>query len=135
MDPDPLTRAFVGAGWTLCLPRADSRDGRLSFHTGDGEMTPDAYGILAPPVSAPALIPDLIIVPLLAFDRRGGRLGQGAGCYDRTIAALRASGSPRVIGLAFAGQEVERVPMDDHDQRLDGILTDMGFIEVIHPPA
>ena len=71
-------------------------------------------------------------VPLLAFDRTGGRLGQGAGCYDRTIAALRAMGAVRVIGLAYAGQEVVRVPVGVHDQRLDGILTDTGYIEVVH---
>jgi len=74
--------------------------------------------------------PDLIIAPLLAFDRAGGRLGQGGGHYDRTIEALRARGPVFVIGLAYAGQEIEAVPCEPHDQRLDAILTEIGYIEV-----
>ena len=64
---------------------------------------------------------------MLAFDRFGGRLGQGAGCYDRTLADLRKAGSVFVIGLAYAGQEVERVPADARDQSLDAILTEIGY--------
>ena len=65
---------------------------------------------------------------MLAFDRRGGRLGQGGGYYDRTLAALRATAwPPAFVGLAYAGQEVERVPTDEHDQKLDAILTERGY--------
>jgi 5-formyltetrahydrofolate cyclo-ligase len=74
--------------------------------------------------------PNLIIAPLLGFDRRGGRLGQGAGHYDRTLADLRKDRPVFVLGLAYAGQEVEAVPIDAHDQRLDAILTETAFMEV-----
>ncbi len=131
LDPGPLSKALVADGWTLCLPRATDRGRPLVFHVAEGAFTPDAFGIPAPGPTSPRLTPDLVIVPLLAFDRAGGRLGQGVGCYDRTLAALRASGPVRVIGLAYAGQEVPRVPIDEYDQRLDGILTDTGFVEMV----
>ena len=131
LDPHLVIKAFVEMGWTPSLPRASDRESALSFHPADGTLTLDAFGIPAPLPILPPLIPALIIVPVLAFDRAGGRLGQGAGCYDRTIAVLRASGTVRAIGLAYAGQEVERVPTGEHDQPLDGILTDKGFIEVV----
>ena len=75
-------------------------------------------------------MPDIVFTPALAFDRRGGRLGQGGGYYDRTIAALRAVRPVLVIGLAYAAQELPEIPMDEHDQRLDAILTETGFIPV-----
>ncbi len=75
--------------------------------------------------------PDLLLVPLLAFDRFGGRLGYGAGHYDRTLEHLRAKKPIIAVGLAFADQEIERVPMHDHDQRLDAVLTEREFIEVV----
>ena len=123
------------AGWRTTLPRAANRQSPLIFHAADGPLAPDAFGIPAPLPTSPRLTPDLVLVPVLAFDRAGGRLGQGAGCYDRTIAALRAAGPVRVIGLAYAGQEVERVPTGEHDQRLDGILTDKGYLPVLRHPA
>ena len=133
IDPAPVLETLLRSGWIACLPRAIDRDSPLSFHAIGGPLTADAFGIPASLPEAPVLTPDLLIVPVLAFDRFGGRLGQGAGCYDRTIAALRAVGSVRVVGLAYPQQEVERVPTTEHDERLDGILTDTGFIEVVHP--
>jgi len=129
LDPAPLLARFVAAGARLALPVALDRDAPLAFRAaGDAAAyTPDIFGIPGPPPGAPVLIPDLIIAPVLAFDRRGGRLGQGAGCYDRTLAALRAAGPVRVVGLAYAGQEVAAVPFDDHDQPLDAILTETGY--------
>ena len=76
------------------------------------------------------MTPDLIIVPLLAFDAAGGRLGQGGGYYDRTLEALRAVDSiPPIaaVGLAYAGQEMDNLPMKPHDQPLDGVLTEAGY--------
>ena len=72
----------------------------------------------------------MLFVPLLAFDREGYRLGYGGGCYDRSLAALRSGGPVLAIGLAYAGQEVARVPHGPEDQRLDRIVTDIETIEV-----
>ena len=129
MDPGPLLARLTARGATAALPVAVWRDAPLLFRTaGDRDaFLPDAFGIPAPGPDAPAVTPDLIITPVLAFDRFGGRLGQGAGCYDRTLADLRKAGSVFVIGLAYAGQEVERVPADARDQSLDAILTEIGY--------
>ena len=80
--------------------------------------------------SAPQVTPSLVICPLLAFDKAGGRLGRGGGHYDRTIAALRAAGPVFMLGLAYAGQEVDALVMEPHDQRLDAILTENGYTEL-----
>lgn len=86
-----------------------------------------ALGMEEPAETAPAFIPALVLVPLLAFDGAGYRLGYGAGYYDRTMEALRATANPPLfIGAAFSSQEVEQVPSDTHDQPLDGVLTELG---------
>src|SRR5262249_45311258 len=88
------------------------------------------FGLSVPAWDAAPAIPAFLIVPLLAFDRRGGRLGYGAGYYDRTIAALRASGKAVfALGVGFAAQEVPEVPALPHDQRLDAIATEAYLIE------
>lgn len=132
LDPGPVLLRFAKAGARLALPVAEDRDAPLVFRAwapGDPQV-PDAFGIPAPGPDAEHLLPDLVITPLLAFDRRGHRLGQGAGHYDRTIANLRAVKPVFVLGLAFAGQEVEELPAEPHDERLDAILTETGYIEV-----
>jgi 5-formyltetrahydrofolate cyclo-ligase len=132
MDPRPLMLRLAEAGAAAALPVALKRDGALAFRAWTPDMTleRDAFGIPSPPASAEAMTPSLVIAPLLAFDRRGGRLGQGAGHYDRTLANLRAAQPLFVLGLAYAGQEVDEIPMEPHDQRLDAILTETGYIEV-----
>ncbi len=132
LDPRPVLARLTAGGAIIALPAVPHRDGPLIFRSARAldALVPDALGVLAPPPSAPALIPDLIVAPVLAFDARGGRLGQGGGHYDRAIAARRAAGPVFVIGLAFAGQEVDAVPLEAHDQRLDAILTETGYIEV-----
>ncbi len=133
IDPNPLARQLLETpGARLVLPRASERQAALVFHAfaPDDALETDAWGVPAPLASAPILTPDLMIVPLLAFDRRGGRMGQGAGCYDRAIAALRQAGRVFVLGLAHAGQEVARVPLEPHDQTLDAILTEKGYIPI-----
>ena len=129
MDPWPLLARFVEVGRAIALPFAVATDAPLVFrrHRMGDERTLDAFGLPGPPPSAPRVTPDLVIAPVLAFDRHGSRLGQGAGCYDRTIALLRAAGPVWVVGLAFAGQEVDMLPIEDHDQRLDAILTEEGY--------
>jgi 5-formyltetrahydrofolate cyclo-ligase len=131
IDPWPLMRLLARSGVRLALPAVVKRGARLVFRAfSEGDpLAPDAARIRAPLPSAPEVRPDLIIAPLLAFDRFGGRMGQGGGYYDRTLAALRAQGPVFVLGLAFAGQEVARVPTEPHDQRLDAILTEKAYIE------
>ena len=134
-DPQPVLDAILGfdPGFaTAVLPVAVDKKSPLRFRHWDphGPLVPDAFGIPAPPKSAPELVPNLVIAPLLAFDRKGGRLGQGAGHYDRTLAKLRQDRPVFMLGLAFAGQEVDDLPQDRHDQRLDAILTETAYIEV-----
>ena len=132
IDPRPLMRRFAEAGAHIALPAAPDSNGPLTFRaysTGD-VLVPDAWGVPSPPDAAAIITPDLVIAPLLAFDRRGGRMGQGGGHYDRTLAALRARSPVFVLGLGYAGQEVAEVPHQAHDQRLDAILTEKAYIEV-----
>ncbi|MDP3855200.1 5-formyltetrahydrofolate cyclo-ligase, partial [Phenylobacterium sp.] len=132
IDPSPLIRRLARTGAFFALPVCEAHEQPLVFRAWDERDTPqpDLFGVPAPPRHAPVLHPDLIVCPLLAFDRKGGRLGQGGGHYDRTIAELRAHKPVFVLGLAYAGQEVEAVPCEAHDQRLDAILTESGYIHV-----
>jgi 5-formyltetrahydrofolate cyclo-ligase len=132
LNPHPLMQQFAQAGARLALPATVGREAPLVFRAFDPGTTlePDAMGVLSPPPGAEELEPDLVVVPLVAFDREGRRLGQGGGHYDRTLAALLARKPVFVLGLAYAGQIVPTVPAEAHDQRLDAILTEKGYIEV-----
>jgi 5-formyltetrahydrofolate cyclo-ligase len=132
IDPVPLMDRFAAAGARLALPVALAPDQPLAFRawTPGDPLAADACGVPSPTADAPDLRPDLVIAPLLAFDRSGGRMGQGGGHYDRTLAALKASGPLFVLGLGYAGQEVARIPREGHDQGLDAILTEKAYIEV-----
>ena len=133
IDPRPLGDLLVKQGWSLALPAVEVEDGPLVFRAWKpGErLAHDLTGLPAPLTSAAEARPDLILVPLLAFDRTGGRLGQGGGHYDRTLAALRAGPNPPpAVGFAYSGQETPRLPREPHDQPLDGILTEAGYIAV-----
>ena len=137
MDPRPLMQRFARAGWRLALPVTPPKgeEGSLTFrvwNTG-ADMAVHPFGMSEPHPSAEAVRPDLLFVPLLAFDGRGHRLGYGAGHYDRTLEGLRAAGPVRTIGLAFAGQQVDRLPAEAHDQLLDAILTERTFTEFAKP--
>ena len=123
---------LAGKGCRVVLPVANIRDEPMVFREAvdPAHLAPDVFGIPAPPRDAPQAYPDIVIAPLIAFDRKGGRLGQGAGAYDRTLAALRQVKPIFVIGLAYADQEVARVPAEPHDFKLDAILTEKGYIEV-----
>ena len=92
-------------------------------------MESGRYGVEIPPAGAPVFRPDVVLVPLVAFDRRGNRLGYGAGYYDRTLERLRQmSARLHVIGVAYAFQEVESIEPEPHDQKLDVIVTEKGVI-------
>ncbi|WP_174302207.1 5-formyltetrahydrofolate cyclo-ligase [Caulobacter sp. S45] len=130
LDSKPLSVWFARQGVLICLPVVAAPERPLIFREITGVLEPDTLGLPAPPPHAKAVEPDLIFVPLLGFDRTGARLGQGGGYYDRTLAARRASGPPaRAIGLAYAAQEVPRIPTDAFDQRLDGVLTEREYLD------
>ncbi len=99
--------------------RSGGRATRPSGHRSE-------FGVMEPTPDAAAVIPDLLLVPLLAFDRLGGRLGYGAGHYDRTLADLRSVRSIFALGVGFAVQEMA-VPSEAHDQRLDAVVTERGY--------
>ena len=129
LDPAPLVRALLArAPATVVFPAGEDRDHALLFRAGTpGEA--DAFGVPAPRADAPVHDPDLVIAPLLAFDASGARMGQGAGAYDRTIENLRGRRRVFVLGLAYSGQEIDEIPAEPHDQRLDGVLTETGYTE------
>jgi 5-formyltetrahydrofolate cyclo-ligase len=131
MDPQPLMARLAETGARGCLPVA-ARDAPLVFRAwSPGEpLEPDALGVPAPLAQAPPVTPQLVICPLLAFDRAGGRLGQGGGHYDRTLADLRRRGRVFVLGLAYAGQQLEQLALEAHDQRLDAILSETDYVAV-----
>ena len=126
LDADALARALAASGRTLCLPVVLERDAAMIFRLwSPGEpLEMDAAGCPAPLPLAEVVTPGLILAPLLAFDDFGGRLGQGGGFYDRTFAIL-----PDVIriGFAYDGQRLDGIPMEAHDQRLHGVLTEVGY--------
>lgn len=130
IDTGPALAAVAAAGRSVLLPRQEGRDRPLALHAwrpGD-PLLPGPFRVLEPVPLAPRLVPRVVVVPLLAFDRTGRRLGYGAGFYDRTLRALRAAGpAPVTLGLAFAFQEVAEVPAGPADERLDGIVTEAGW--------
>ncbi len=131
-SPWPVLRRLADRGARIALPVAMDMSSPLIFRawSADQAMEADATRIPSPTEDAETLVPQLLIAPLLAFDLDGYRLGQGGGYYDRTIAALRAKGPLFVIGLGYAGQQVERAPREAHDQPLDAILTENGYHRV-----
>ncbi|MBU1540859.1 MAG: 5-formyltetrahydrofolate cyclo-ligase [Alphaproteobacteria bacterium] len=126
LDVDALLLALSRAGRELCLPVVIERDAPMIFRRwSPGEpLELDEAGVPAPFPLAEVVEPDLILTPLLAFDAQGGRLGQGGGYYDRTFAARPAA---LRIGFAYAGQEVDALPLESHDIRLHGVLTETGY--------
>jgi 5-formyltetrahydrofolate cyclo-ligase len=130
LDPKPLRLRLETAGVRIALPVVTARDAALTFRLCSRDAhAPDLLGLPGPPDHALAVRPAVIVTPLLAFDRRGVRLGQGGGYYDRTLMALRPDGPVRAIGLAYAGQAVESLPADVFDQPLDGVLTETAYLE------
>ena len=126
LDVEALAGALIEAGRELCLPVVVERDAPMVFRRwSPGEpLELDEAGVPAPLPLAGIVDPDLILTPLLAFDVRGGRLGQGGGYYDRTFAVRPET---LRIGFAYAGQEVDALPVEPHDIRLHGVLTETGY--------
>lgn len=130
MDTRTLLETLIKRGLSCVLPVVADRSGLLEFRTWEPEqeLLPDKCSIPAPRAQARLLRPDLVLVPLLAFDRSGLRLGQGLGLYDRTLAALRNSGTVVTVGLGYSFQEVEELPRCEHDQPMDWIATENQLI-------
>jgi 5-formyltetrahydrofolate cyclo-ligase len=126
IDIRPLLQRLEAAGHRLALPVTPPRGRPLEFHAWRfGEaLLPGRFGTSVPAAVSP-VAPDWLLVPLLAFDRRGARLGYGGGYYDRTLAGLPGA---RALGVAYAAQEVAAVPTGAHDVPLCGIATETGFI-------
>jgi 5-formyltetrahydrofolate cyclo-ligase len=130
MDPRPLMEALVALGHRLALPAIRAAGQPLDFRAwrpGDA-LQPAGFGTQEPPATAEELRPGLLLVPLLAFDAAGYRLGYGGGFYDRSLALLRAAGDTLAVGLAYAGQQVAAVPREATDQPLDLVITERGVI-------
>jgi len=129
IDPRPLMGALADAGHDLVLPCIKRKANPLefrSFNIGD-KLRGGTYNTREPLRSADIITPDIILLPLLAFSRDGHRLGYGGGFYDRTLAVLRSKRQIFACGLAFAGQEVPVLTTNEHDQKLDGVLTENGL--------
>ena len=124
-DPALLLKALVESGCHIAFPRMAGKDMPLDFHVvPDGEvLQPGAFGVHEPLAHWPSAMPHLLLVPLLAFDTSGHRLGYGGGFYDRTLKAFRI----RAIGVAYAGQQTESLPAEAHDMALDCVLTELGL--------
>jgi 5-formyltetrahydrofolate cyclo-ligase len=131
IDPIPLMRRLAALGATLALPVVAGRDQPLLFRewTADSQLLRGQLGIMEPSPQSATVAPDILLVPLAAFDRAGHRIGYGAGHYDRSLAQLRALKPVVALGLAFAVQEIDAIPSLPHDVRLDYVLTEVATID------
>lgn len=126
LDCQPILVKLMDSGQTVVLPVVLGPEQPLDLRVWEqGTSLYEAgFGTLAPSELAPRAEPDVVLMPLLAFDKNGTRLGYGGGYYDRTLARFKKR--PRLIGLAFAAQELDRIPRDAHDVPLDAIVTETG---------
>jgi 5-formyltetrahydrofolate cyclo-ligase len=131
IDPAPLMRKLAARGARLALPVITARGQSLRFRvwSPDDRLLRGPLGILEPSPAAAEIIPEIVLVPLAAFDRLGHRIGYGAGHYDRTLGQLRKSRDITAVGLAFAVQEVKAVPALIHDVALDYVLTEAQMLD------
>jgi 5-formyltetrahydrofolate cyclo-ligase len=131
IDPMPLMRRLAAQGARLALPAIIGRDQPLIFRawSSDTEMLQGQLGIMEPSPRSDVVEPDIVLVPLAAFDRVGHRIGYGAGHYDRSLRQLLLSKTIVAIGLAFAVQQIDTIPSLPHDVRLDYVLTEISAID------
>ncbi len=130
-DPMPILRFLASSGWQCALPLPVDAPEGLVFRAWQpgGPLVAGRYGIPHPPETNPELRPDIVLVPLLAYDGAGQRLGYGAGYYDRALAFLRRTGPVLTVGVAYAGQRVASVPSQDYDEPLDLVVTEQGAVD------
>ncbi len=130
IDPLPAM-AEASAYGPVGVPVIEAEGQPLKFRAWepDCEMTDGPFGAKIP-ANGDWMIPQIVIVPLVAFDRKGGRLGYGGGFYDRTLELLRASGPVLAVGFAYAAQEADALPLEPTDQPLDMIITEQGVLSL-----
>ncbi|RMA41626.1 5-formyltetrahydrofolate cyclo-ligase [Rhodophyticola porphyridii] len=134
LDPIPAMTALAARN-LVCVPVIAAKGKPLRFRewTPATEMVPGPFGARIP-ADGDWLEPDILIVPLVGFDRAANRLGYGGGFYDRTLARLRANGPVRALGFAFAAQQLPPLPVEPTDQPLDAVVTETGTIRPPEPP-
>lgn len=132
VDVRPSLSVLWSRGCRIALPVVQGKNAPLLFRAWetDEDLVPGPFGTSEPDGTAEVVEPTLLLVPMLAFDRAGHRLGYGGGYYDRTLAALRGRYAVQAIGIAFADQEIEEVPCGPHDMPLDGIVTESEFLDL-----
>jgi 5-formyltetrahydrofolate cyclo-ligase len=135
LDPAPLMKNLAAQGVQLALPAITARGKSLIFRawSANDRLMLGSLGIPEPSPAAAELVPDILLVPLAAFDRAGHRIGYGAGHYDVTLAHLRKAKATIAIGVAFTVQEIKAVPMQPHDVALDYVLTEMHAFDFRSP--
>jgi 5-formyltetrahydrofolate cyclo-ligase len=116
--------------YELCLPIAPEKNAPLQFRhwAPEDQLHKGRYGINEPLQKSPLVMPAVLLVPLLAFDKTGARLGMGAGYYDRTLKSLRLTSSIKAYGFAYSFQEVDSLPQELHDERLDAVITEKAIV-------
>ena len=126
-DPLPLLEALRERGGTIALPVVTGPARPLIFRLWNKDMplVPAGFGTLAPGPDAPVVRPDILLLPLLAYDEAGHRLGYGGGYYDRTLADWRPR--PILVGFGFSGQGHKSIPHEAHDVMLDAVVTERGL--------
>tara|TARA_R110002124_G_scaffold114535_14_gene269315 strand:+ start:5877 stop:6464 length:588 start_codon:yes stop_codon:yes gene_type:complete len=127
LDCQPILVRLMDSNQTVVLPVVLGPDQPLEMRVWEqgASLYEAGFGTLAPSELAPQKEPDIVLVPLLGFDNQGTRLGYGGGYYDRTLAHMKKT--PRLIGLAFAAQELDSIPRDSHDVPLDAVITEAGI--------
>lgn len=132
LDVRPTLISLYQRGYKVALPVMINKTQPLRFREWQPNMLMAAgrFGIPVPPDNMPELRPNVVLTPLLAFDRQGYRLGRGSGFYDRTLSVLRATGPVSVIGVGYSGQEVAAIPHHAFDQRLDWLMTETFVLRI-----
>jgi len=128
LDAAPLLRRLIGKGARIVLPRVEA-DGAMTFRDASpATLEKGPFDLTQPSSRAEIVRPNLVLAPLLAFDARGRRLGYGKGYYDRAVTQLRATGRVFYLGLAYAQQQVDAVPVAPHDLLLDWVETPLNSV-------
>lgn len=128
IDCIPLMEKLKARGARMCLPVVTEKHKPLIFRSWEPgqELEQGNYGIMEPLASMPVVVPDMVLVPLLAFNAKGFRLGYGGGYYDMTLQALRKGNEDFVaVGLGYEAQKIARLPVERHDERMDWVVTEI----------